>query len=92
MDWLTNLLSIDMGLHYSLDQLLDNLFECGRTKKKRKLLEAAAGCLLWCVRKARNNVVFNGQSFSVQLVGAEVQATLFTWVKFRANCNVLWSD
>ena len=71
-NWLKNWLSIDMGLHSSLDQMLDNLFERGRTKKKRILLEAIAGCLLWCVWKARNNVVFNGQSFSVQLVGTEV--------------------
>jgi len=49
--------------------------------------------LQWNVWKARNNVVFNGQSFSAQSVGAEVQATLFMWVKFRANCKVLlWSD
>ena len=39
--------------------------------------------------KARNNVVFNGQRLLVQLVEAEVQATLFNWAK----CNVLiWSS
>lgn len=64
----------------------------GKTNKQKGFLEAAFGCVLWFVWKARNNLVFNGKRYSGLLVMDEVQASLFAWIKYRSKCSSLpWS-
>ena len=85
--WFSKWCDLSMGQFISLDQLLFAMVDQGKTKRKRKFLEAAIGCILWFVWKARNNVIFNGKRFSVPWVLDETQASLFTWIKYRSNCN-----
>ena len=62
-----------------------------KASNHKNFLEAACGGVLWFLWKARNNVVFNGKSFSGMWVMDEVQASLYTWVKYRSNCNsIVW--
>ena len=59
--------------------------------KKEKNYEAAAGTIVWFVWNYRNNMVFNNRC-SVLMMTDEIQASLFTWLKYRAKCNSLnWS-
>ncbi|KAJ9553756.1 hypothetical protein OSB04_017801 [Centaurea solstitialis] len=91
-NWFLEWVGITEGVHTTLDQLIHNILEAANSKKRKRFLEAAVGSLLWFVWKARNNVVFNGRQFSTHMIANEIQATLFTWVKYGSKCIPLgWS-
>ncbi|KAJ9564562.1 hypothetical protein OSB04_000528 [Centaurea solstitialis] len=79
-------------VHYnSLEQLIFEVADQGKSNKQKHFLEVACGGVLWFLWKARNNVVFNGKGLSGPLVMDEVQASLYAWLKYRSNCNsILW--
>ncbi|KAJ9555174.1 hypothetical protein OSB04_009788 [Centaurea solstitialis] len=90
--WFFDWCLINVGQQASFNQFLFKILECGKSLKSRKFLEAAVGGLVWFIWKARNNLIFKGVKFSASMVKDEFQATLFSWMKYRANCKfLLWS-
>ncbi|KAJ9554032.1 hypothetical protein OSB04_018077 [Centaurea solstitialis] len=85
--WVSNWCGVELGHINSLDQLIFNLLDGSNSDRKRRFLEAVAGTTLWLIWKFRNNLVFNHKSFSASIVATEVQASLFTWLKYRAKCK-----
>ena len=91
--WFFNWCNLKMEQYATLDLLLPNLIDRGKTAKERQLLEADVGCILWFVWKARNNVVFNNKNLSATMVMDDVQASLYTWIKYRGKISsVLWCN
>lgn len=88
-NWLSNWCGVNLGNHNSLVSLIYNCLDVAKSRSQRLFLEAAMGCLLWCFWKSRNKSAFNGVPFSVSMVSSEIQALLFTWMKFRANFRLL---
>ncbi|KAJ9537117.1 hypothetical protein OSB04_029850 [Centaurea solstitialis] len=76
-------------LFHSCSPLLQTILEHGKSIKWRKFLETAVGGLVWFIWKARNNVIFKGLRFSSSMVKDEFQATLFSWMKYKATCKFL---
>ncbi|KAJ9568127.1 LOW QUALITY PROTEIN: hypothetical protein OSB04_004093 [Centaurea solstitialis] len=90
--WLINWCNLNDFQHSSLQQLFFGLPECTSERKKKCFLEAVVGTTIWFVWKCRNDLVFNRRRCSISMMADEIQATLFTWVKYRAKCNSLsWS-
>ncbi|KAJ9549852.1 hypothetical protein OSB04_022395 [Centaurea solstitialis] len=85
--WVSNWCGVELGHINSLDQLIFNLLDGSNSDRKRRFSEAVAGTTLWLIWKFRNNLVFNHKSFSASIVATEVQASLFTWLKYRAKCK-----
>ena len=57
---------LNMGPQDSLEILILNSVDQGKSANQKKFLEAALGSLLWLVWKARNEVVFNNKIFRAQ--------------------------
>ncbi|KAJ9557765.1 hypothetical protein OSB04_012379, partial [Centaurea solstitialis] len=83
--WFFNWCLIDIGQPDSLNQMLFKVLEFGKSIKWRNFLETTVGGLVWFIWKARNNAVFKGVRFSASMVKDDFQATLFSWMKFRAK-------
>ena len=81
----SNWCGLKTGNINSLDQLLGNLSDEDISVRKRRFLEAIVGTVLWLIWKSRNNLVFNQKSFFASAVVNELQAILFTWLKYRSN-------
>ena len=89
--WIFKWCGVNMEQFNSLDHLLSILVDNAACAKKRKMSEAIVGGAVWSIWKARNNLVFKGNSFSAPIVFGEFQASLYTWVKYRGNCkSLLW--
>lgn len=90
--WFLKWCNIRIGSHSSLEQLVFNVIENGANAKQKLLLEAAVGCLFWCIWKASNYWVFNNRSFSAAKVIEDLQISLFIWLKYKGKYNsLLWS-
>ena len=89
--WIFKWCGVNMEQFNSLDHLLSILVDNATSAKKRMMSEAIVGGAVWSIWKARNNLVFKGNSFSAPIVFGEFQASLYTWVKYRGNCkSLLW--
>jgi len=92
-DWFHKWCDLQVGQYNSIDNLISDIGGKGKASNHKIFLEAACGGALWFLWKARNNVVFNGKSFSGMWVMDEVHASLYTWVKYRSNCNsIVWAS
>ena len=89
--WMASWCNIELGHYASLELAITGFLECGKSKKQSTFLEAATDSMLWSIWKARNNMVFNNQRFLVSAAVIEIQANLYTWVKYRGNCqDLVW--
>ncbi|XP_076934348.1 uncharacterized protein LOC143600588 [Bidens hawaiensis] len=62
-------------------------------KRKAKVFHAVCLVTLWCLWKARNDMVHNGSIVTVGSVVEEVKALSYLWVKNRSSGSTLsWSD
>lgn len=90
-NWFTNWCNIKEVQDSNLEHFLLSISDQGKSRNQQKFLEAAYGAVLWFIWKERNNVVFNGKHFSGSSIIVKVQASLFTWIKYRSNRkSIIW--
>ncbi|XP_076925644.1 uncharacterized protein LOC143588558 [Bidens hawaiensis] len=54
-------------------------------KRKAKFFHAVCLASLWCLWKARNEMVFNGHAVTVERMVGDIKALSFLWVKSRSG-------
>ncbi|XP_076917000.1 uncharacterized protein LOC143576894 [Bidens hawaiensis] len=63
------------------------------SKRKAKFFHAVCMVSVWCLWKARNDIVFNGMAITVEIVVGNIKALGYLWVKNRSGGSSLsWED
>ncbi|XP_076916199.1 uncharacterized protein LOC143575815 [Bidens hawaiensis] len=63
------------------------------SKRKVKMFHAVCLVSVWCLWKARNDIVFNGMAVTAETVVGDIKALGYLWIKNRSGGSSLsWED
>lgn len=76
-NWLLQWCEVCISSHSTLEQLISEIKDYGKSGNSQRFLEAVMGSVLWFIWKARNDLVFKGKKFSTAGVIVDIQTSLF---------------